>query len=263
MVVLNVVAAFWAAENTEEKKPLGDWEATAVPPGVLTSSIVGVNGAEIEFESLLGGFVEERARRCDIIFPDGETTTLGFDCVAPCFALAFELLVELAGDAGGFASVGVGGVTSVVGASARFGGVAGICVIILFGAVEGRFGVDWVSAPSWIEVGDACNTIVSSSTFDGGRFPPKIAPNPPPLVLGLELSLSPPVLGDVDLLWGENASLSLPTGDALRFIFGVTSMVLACVGVRASSAEVADPFVSVGATDSSVSEAISGEDNVK
>jgi hypothetical protein len=138
IVLLRVLAAFCAAENTDEKNPLG---GPAVPPGVFTSSSVGVSGADMEFESLLGGFVAERARRCDIIFPEGETTTLGFDCVLVCFVPVFPLAVDPAGDAG-LASVGVGGVTNVVGVSTRLGGVAGRRVMILLGAVDGRFGVD-------------------------------------------------------------------------------------------------------------------------
>lgn len=124
IVVLRVLAAFWAAENTEEKKPLGDWGGPAVPPGVFTSSKVGVNGADMELDNLLGGFVAERARRCDIMFPEGETTTFGMDCELVCLAPAFELVVDPVGDTG-LISVGVGGVTRVVGASIRFGGVDG------------------------------------------------------------------------------------------------------------------------------------------
>lgn len=86
--------------------------------------MVGVNGADIELDNLLGGFVAERTRRCDIMFPEGDTTTFGFDWDGMCFALDLEF-VDPVGDEG-FASVGVGGVTKVVGASTRFGGVAGI-----------------------------------------------------------------------------------------------------------------------------------------
>lgn len=145
------MAAFCAAENTEEKKPLGD---CAVPPGVLISSIVGVRGADMELDNLLGGFVAERTRLCDIIFPEGDVTMFGFDGEGPCFAPDFELAVDPVGDAG-FASVGVGGVTSVVGASTTFGGVAGICVMMRFGADVGRDGVDWVSGLSYMLGGDA------------------------------------------------------------------------------------------------------------
>lgn len=67
-----------------------------------------------------------------------------------CFGLALALEVDVAGD-GGLASVGVGGVIRVVGVaglSTRLGGVAGSVVMILFGADDGREGVDWVSAES-------------------------------------------------------------------------------------------------------------------
>ena len=57
MVLLRVVAAFWAATNTDEKNPplfTKLPEELREPAGVLDSSIVGVRGADIEFESLLG-----------------------------------------------------------------------------------------------------------------------------------------------------------------------------------------------------------------
>jgi hypothetical protein len=112
-----------------------------VPPGVLASSAVGDSGADIELDNLLGGFVAERTRRCDIIPPEGETTILGFDCVVLCFELFLPLELDVAGD-GGLASVGVGGVTKVDGVSTRLGGVAGSVVTILFGAETGREGED-------------------------------------------------------------------------------------------------------------------------
>lgn len=87
--------------------------------------MVGVRGAVIELDSLLGGFVAERARLCDIILPEGETATFEFDCDALCLPPSFALETEVVGDAG-LASVGVGGVTKVVGASIKLGGVAGI-----------------------------------------------------------------------------------------------------------------------------------------
>lgn len=190
MVLDNDVAAFCAAENTEEKNPPVDWgENARVPPGVFVSSMVGVNGAVMALESLLGGFVAERARRCDIMFPEGETTiTLGFDCVWVCFAPAFALEVDRAGDAGAFASVGVGGVTKVVGASPRFGGVAGIWVMILFGALTGRLFTGGAGEASWTWSGDACTDSLSSKILLLRCFPPKNEPIPLPLVLGRLLS---------------------------------------------------------------------------
>ena len=107
----------------------------------------------MELESLLGGFVAERTRLCDIMFPEGETVTLGFDCEVLCFTLSLELVENVGEDA--FPSVGVGGVMKVVGASARFGGVAGSWVMIRLGAVERREVVDCVCSPVCICVGEA------------------------------------------------------------------------------------------------------------
>lgn len=107
----------------------------------------------VECESLLGGLFTDRARLCDIMFPEGETTTLGFDCEGVCFVPFFEL-VDSVGETA-FASVGVGGVMKVVGASERFGGVAGSCVMMRFGAVERLEGLAVVPSPAWICGGDA------------------------------------------------------------------------------------------------------------
>lgn len=104
---MRVLAAFWAAENTVEKNP--------VCPGVVEPfSRVGVNGAEVIFESLLGPNVEEfvLARRCDIMLPDGDVTTLGL-------AGAGESTTILVGESvnrGRPGSVGVGGVLTMRGA---------------------------------------------------------------------------------------------------------------------------------------------------
>lgn len=221
-----------------------------------------MSGAVIELESLLGGFVAERTRRCDIMFPEGETVTLGFDCEATCFTPSFEL-VECVGETA-FPSVGVGGVTSVVGASARFGGVAGSCVMIRFGAVDRRDVVDCVCPPVCICGGEAW--MGWSRTLVSRFFPPNKAPNPPPLVLGLAGSGSTPVLGDVDLRVGANASFSLPTGDGdTPRLFAVTSIVFAC-RMDASSTEATESTrvaSVVDPTESIVSEAIRGEDSVK
>lgn len=47
MVLLSWLAAFCAAENTEEKNPVPGEFRTAVPPGVFASSGCGVRGAEM------------------------------------------------------------------------------------------------------------------------------------------------------------------------------------------------------------------------
>jgi hypothetical protein len=90
-------------------------------------------------------------------------------------------------------------------------------------------------------------------------------PSPPPLVLGLAVSVVPTVLGDVDLRLGVNASFSLPTGDGdTPLLLAVISIVFAC-RADASSAEVTEsvrvPSV-VEAVEVMVSEAIRGEDSV-
>ena len=73
ILLLNVFAAFCAAEKTVEKNPpcwLG-----------LGFSGVGVNGADVIFDNLLGPRVTDPdlTLRCDIMLPDGDVTTLGFE----------------------------------------------------------------------------------------------------------------------------------------------------------------------------------------
>ncbi len=87
----------------------------------------------------------DRTRLCDIMVPEGETTTLGFESVLLRLTVFLEL-VESVGEAA-FASVGVGGVMKVVGASDRLGGVAGSEVMMRFGPRDLRDGVDFVSCP--------------------------------------------------------------------------------------------------------------------
>jgi hypothetical protein len=213
-----------------------------------------VSGAVIELESLLGGFVADRTRLCDIMFPDGDTTTLELDWEEEWLFPSFEL-AEVVGD-GALASVGVGGVRIVVGASREFGGVAGICVMIRFGPTERREVVDCVSSPICIWGGEAYKG--SSNTLVSRFFPPNRAPSLP--------STSSLVFGVVGLRTGAKASFSLPTGDGdtPRLLAGV-SIVFACRTAPSSAdvtestrvASVAEP------TESIVSEAIKGEDRVK
>lgn len=115
--------AFCAAPNTDEKKPAGLFGCVGdvnVPPGVLVSSTVGGRGEVIEVESLLGKFA---------------------DCARRCLMLSTEFKLRAAGDpfcgdvvreekteALALGSVGVGGVTTVVGVRRRFGGVEGVDV---------------------------------------------------------------------------------------------------------------------------------------
>lgn len=103
-----------------------------------------MRGGIDECDSLLGGLVADRTRLCDIIFPEGDTTTLGFVSVLVRFTVFFELFNSVGEEA--FPSVGVGGVMKVVGASDKLGGVAGSEVMMRFGATDLNDGVDFVSS---------------------------------------------------------------------------------------------------------------------
>ena len=115
MISLKLVAAFCAAEKTDEKNPPappGELEAlTARPPGVLTSSTVGVSGGAIALDNLLGARVVE------------SDCTLRWAGLPEAGATVFPLgAVEALLEGASFGksrswSVGVGGVIVVVGAS--------------------------------------------------------------------------------------------------------------------------------------------------
>lgn len=66
MMSLKFVAAFCAAENTEEKNPPAPPVEPAEPgvrtPGVFDSSTVGVNGGAITLDNLLEACVAESDR---------------------------------------------------------------------------------------------------------------------------------------------------------------------------------------------------------
>ena len=116
MLFVNVVAAFCAAEKTDEKNPPappGKPEAAGVrPPGVFVSSTVGVRGEDHAFDNLLGAWVAESDRilRCEIMFPDAEVVMFAF------VPGEVELLAWLICPSPR-ASVGVGGVVVKTGAS--------------------------------------------------------------------------------------------------------------------------------------------------
>lgn len=182
---------------------------------------------------------------------------LGLDEVPPGFAV-----VGVVGE-DGFPSVGVGGVTSVVGASTRFGGVAGIWVMILLGAVDRREVVELVASPVCMEGGDAYRG--SSRTFVSRFFPPNNEPSAP-LEAGRGTWALVSVLGNVDLFVGVNASFSFPTGfgETLRLLPGVISTVVECRR-ETSGADVTESggVASVDSTESIVEEAIKGEESVR
>lgn len=72
-------------------------------------------------ESLLGpsDVVVDLTRRCDIIFPEGDVMTLGFEATEPGVPRS-----EAVGKKG-VGSVGVGGVLTMTGAESVRGGVCG------------------------------------------------------------------------------------------------------------------------------------------
>lgn len=117
MELLRVLAAFCAAEKTLEKKP--DCVSCKLPPNDPFSGI-GVSGAVVLCDNLLGPILlvapdPDRILLCEIIFPLGEVTIFGFDCVGE------------PGKRGELGSVGVGGVLMIVGAAFALvdGGVVG------------------------------------------------------------------------------------------------------------------------------------------
>lgn len=126
-----VLAAFCAAETQDEKNPL-PWVTlrdSDLAEGVLASSIVGVRGAEMAFDSLLGWCTDpdsECPRRCDIMLPEGLTfiPLASLDSVGDSEFRTGDLGV------GARESTGVGGVTVVRGAvDAALGGVCGLVLV--------------------------------------------------------------------------------------------------------------------------------------
>lgn len=84
IVFVRELAAFCVAEKTDEKKPLEavmEAPGPIVPPGDFASSIVGVRGTLMAFESLLGGLLPARARREVRVVPGEDfERALGVDC---------------------------------------------------------------------------------------------------------------------------------------------------------------------------------------
>jgi hypothetical protein len=112
MLLLKVLAAFCAAEKTVEKKP--------PDPGVVEPfSGVGVKGAEVMFDNLLGPSVADpdRILRCEIILPDAEVMTLGFAVTG-----SEDPRSRTVSKCGELVSVGVGGVFTMRGAVFSPGG---------------------------------------------------------------------------------------------------------------------------------------------
>lgn len=210
ILLLNVFAAFCAAEKTVEKKPP---ELGVVAP----LSSVGVKGADVIFDNLLGTnvFDPERIRRCEIMFPDGDVTTLVFVLIGSGGPRS-----RLEENRGELVSVGVGGVLTIIGAGFSVaGGVLGgaLVSIVWILAVCGRSGEDTAEG-----CGEACRSANMFPTLDttlprllstvealSFSFNPA-APPPPAFRSGLVLGLG---LGP---RFEVRAFFNLPTGDGLR-----------------------------------------------
>ena len=134
-VLVMVFAAFCAAETHVAKKPLVEVGllGSDLKEADLASSIVGVSGADIAFDNLLGLCNDpdsERTCRCDIMLPDVPTNTPPASLGSP------EGLEVCTGDpeAGARESTGVGGVTVVTGVcNPPPGGVCGLSSVFTGG----------------------------------------------------------------------------------------------------------------------------------
>jgi hypothetical protein len=210
MLLLSVLAAFWAAEKTDEKKP--------PPPGVVEPfSGVGVKGADMIFDSLLGPKVPDPdlILRCEIIFPEGDVTALEFVMMGS--GIGRSLLV---GKRGELESVGVGGVLTMIGAVlSPGGGVRGAAVVSidcslpvlgLSGEDVFELGPDEICLSGKIEpILDATLPRLPSTTPADFSLPAVLAPAPPGFRSGLVLGLPPP-------LRGVKACFNRPTGEGDR-----------------------------------------------
>lgn len=207
MLLLNVFAAFCAAENTDEKNP--------PPPGVVDPfSGVGVNGADMILDNLLGPKVPDPdlILRCDIMFPDGEVTTFEFVLIGSGIDRSL-----LGGNRGEPESVGVGGVLTMIGAGlSAAGGVSGTALV----SIVCSFPVLGLSGDDALEFSsvDVCLSGKIDPILDATLL---LLPSVPaafsftaktPLAFrsGLVFGLPLPLLG-------VKACFNLPTGEGDRF----------------------------------------------
>jgi len=190
------------------------------------------------FESLLGPNVADPdlIRRCDIIFPVGDTTTLAFEVIGS--EVPRSRVVANRGELG---SVGVGGVLTIIGAMfSPGGGVLGgafVSMVLIF-AVRGRSG-------ELVEDG-TCDAACLSGNIDpildatlprllspaDFSFNVPTPPPPPGFLSGLVFGLEP--------RFGVKACFNLPTGegDRLSDPFAGARSVLSRFGVDAEAARI-------------------------
>lgn len=155
-------------------------------------------------------------RRCDIMFPEGELTTFGFDVIG-----SEDPRSRLEENRGELVSVGVGGVLTIVGATSPGGGVEGGALVstVLSFAVRGRSGDEVDGVEMGCEAGRSGNNDPSldvtlprrPSLADEELFSRRLVTEAPPpnFRSGLVFGLGP--------LRTVNASFSLPTGEGERF----------------------------------------------
>lgn len=134
IVLLRVLAAFCAADIIDVKKP------EVAPDGVVAPlSGVGVRGADVIFDSLLGPSVADPALPLlwAIMLPVGDELMVVLAGEPP--ALAGELLAGESLIAEWLESVGVGGVFTITGVPfSAVGGVRGGLVVSIFWPRERR-----------------------------------------------------------------------------------------------------------------------------
>jgi hypothetical protein len=131
MLLLSVLAAFCAAESTDEKKPPG-----GLVPGLDAGfSRVGVKGTDVMLDSLLGPrvLVPDLTRRWDSIFPEGDTTTSELAAGGSGSETPRSRAKECS------PSIGVGGVFTMTGAGLSPAG--GVCGRIFVSMALGSFAV--------------------------------------------------------------------------------------------------------------------------
>lgn len=233
------MAAFCAAAKTDEKKPPAASpleELGERVPRLLASSIIGVSGADMTLDSLLGDCVAESdlTRRCEIMLPDGDVMVLGF------FPADIAPLVPNDGLPGGSISwsVGVGGVTCVWGASRpALVGVLGVVTIVgsslvLEVGLLGLESMDCVLSEAFVDLPKLILPLLSLLN-SAPRAPPDFTELRSGLFGGLLLSFFAPVLKtSLILAPGETPLLLLPSAVLRVLPPSLVSIVAACWGAR-------------------------------
>lgn len=164
VLLLNVFAAFWAADIIEEKKPL------VVGGGPFSG--VGVKGASVKLESLLGPMLvpePDLMRRCDLELPEGETVMLGMAgrSVLPARPLdPWRACVRLGGVGGVLLTTAVAAWSPEGGVRGGAGMSPGVLPFRLYGlseeATSGALGLDGAKGVL-LEGSDATSTSASAS----------------------------------------------------------------------------------------------------